>query len=108
MAVLTLVFSVTTIGVLMNYTTPDQIGPLGVTLLFVLSFVVSLSTLTLIKMLFNRSTRVTINGLVSWAFVPVLFLGLGTLKQLTVVDVGLVLLFSAFLGFYIKRATKKL
>lgn len=87
-------------------TTPDQVGPLGVTSLFALVFVVILSALTLVKMIIKRSTVVTMNTLVGWALIPTLFLGLGSLKQLTVIDVVLVLVFILLLSFYIRHATK--
>lgn len=93
------------IFVLVTTATPDEVGPLGVTTLFILVFVVLLSTLTLLKMIVMRTTVVTMNSLVSWALIPTLFLGLGTLKQLTIVDVALVIIFATLLGFYIKRAT---
>lgn len=91
---------------LVTSTTPDQVGPLGVTSLFILVFVVVLSALTLVKMMYKRSTVVTMNGLVGWALIPALFLGLGSLKQLTVVDVILILVFVMLLSFYIRHATK--
>ena len=93
------------IVILLTTSTPDRVGPLGITVMFVLVFVVILSTLTLVKMLFKRTTIVTMNNLVGWALVPTLFLGLGTLKQLTILDVVLIAVFVVLLSFYIKRAT---
>lgn len=90
---------------LLTTRTPDDVGPLGVTLMFTLVFVVTLTALTLLKMIAKRSTAVTIEGLVSWSLVPTLFLALGTLKQLTIIDIVLMLLFAVLLSFYIKRAT---
>lgn len=92
-------------GLLITTTTPDEVGPLGVTTLFIVVFVVALTSLTLMKMFVKRSTSVTVEGLVGWALIPTLFLALGTLKQLTIVDVVLILLFVVLLSFYIKRAT---
>jgi len=86
--------------------TPDEVGPLGVTTAFILVFVVTITALTLLKMIAKQSTVVTVEGLVGWALIPTLFLALGTLKQLTIVDVLLILLFVVLLSFYIRRATK--
>ncbi len=101
-----LIFSLILLLTLITASTPDQVGPLGVTALFILVFVVTLSSLTLMKMLYKHSTVVTMNGLVGWSLVPALFLGLGTLKQLTILDIVLIGLFAILLSFYIKRATK--
>ncbi len=100
-----LTFSLILLATLIATTTPDQVGPLGVTAFFILVFVVTLSSLTLVKMIYKHSTVVTMNGLVGWSLVPALFLGLGSLKQLTILDVVLISLFVTLLSFYIKRAT---
>ncbi len=103
------VFVAASIGgyLLLVTTTPKEVGPVGVTSLFILFFIVGMSTLTLVKMLVVRSTIVTVEGLVGLALVPTLLLALGSLRQLNLLDVVLVVVFSGLVNFYVKRATKK-
>ena len=101
-----LIGSLLMLGFIITSFTPDEVGPVGVTSIFILVFVVGLAMLTLVKMFFNKTTTVTIEGSVGWALAPAVFLALGSLKQLTVVDVVLMLVFVALMGFYIRLATK--
>jgi hypothetical protein len=87
--------------------TPSKVGPLGITLLFILIFVVIITILTLVKMLFLRSTRVSLEGLVGLALIPTIILALGSLRQLSALDLVLIVTFAGLVNFYIRRATKK-
>jgi len=109
---LTLVLSVLVATLVATYllvttTTPGEVGPMGVTALFVLIFVATITTLTLVKMLILRSTSVTIEGLVGLALVPTLLFALGSLRQLDLLDVVLIFIFSGLVNFYVRKATKK-
>ncbi len=101
-------FAVTTaLYVLVTASTPKAIGPLGVTMFFILVFVAIITTLTLVKMIITRSMRVSIEGLVGLALIPTIILALGTLRQLTILDVALIVVFAGLINFYVRRATLK-
>ena len=102
-----LVSSLALLGVLLLGTNPDRVGPIGVTGGFALFFVAILSTLVIIKMLLLRSTDVSARGLITISLIPTLILALRTLKQLTPIDVTLLLLFAVLFNFYLKRTVGK-
>lgn len=95
------------IYVLITSSTPNDVGPLGITALFVLIFVAVITMLTLVKMVILRSTKVSIEGLVGLALIPTLTLALGSLRQLSAIDIGLIIIFAGLINFYVRRATKK-
>ncbi len=105
---LVLLASIVLIYSLVALSNPTEVGPLGVTSLFILVFVATITTLTLVKMLVARSTTVSLEGLVGIALVPTLILALGSLRQLTIIDVVLILIFAGLVNFYVRRATKKI
>lgn len=102
-----LLSSVLALYLLVTSSTPNEVGPLGVTAFFVLLFVATITMLTLVKMIILRSTKVSVEGLVGLALIPTLILALGSLRQLSVLDVGLIIIFAGLINFYVRRATKK-
>lgn len=101
------IFSIAMLISLMNLTSPDEAGPLGVTSAFILLYVAILATLTVIKMLMLRTTKVTLDRLVGLALIPTIILAMRSLRQLTIVDVSLIVLFALLVNFYIHRASKE-
>jgi hypothetical protein len=108
---LTLVLSLWTVVVislllLLFHSNPESIGPIGVTIFFVLIFVALITTLALIKMIMLRTTKVTIEGLVGLSLIPTILLALRSLRQLTALDVILIVLFALLVNFYIRKMSK--
>lgn len=102
-----LAIALVAVYIVASTTTPENAGPLGITAMFILLFVAILTTLTLVKMLVLRTSRVTIEGLVGISLVPVIIIALRTLRQLTIVDVLLVVIFAVLVNFYIKKAISR-
>lgn len=99
--------TVLSLYLLVSNSTPTEVGPIGITSLFILVFVATITMLTLVKMIILRSTRVSIEGLVGLSLVPTLILALGSLRQLSALDVALIIIFAGLINFYVKRATAK-
>ncbi len=92
---------------LVTNTNPNEAEPVGITGFFILVFVATITILTLVKMLVMRSTRVSIEGLVGLALIPTLILALGSLRQLSMLDIVLIIVFATLINFYVRRATVK-
>ena len=90
--------------VIVSTNTPQSAGPLGVTSFLLLFFVAILSTITLVKMLLKRTSKVSLQGLIGVALIPTIIIGLNSLRQLSVVDIVLIVLFAALINLYIKKA----
>ena len=88
-----------------SQTTPEDTGPLGITAMFVLIYVAVLTTLTLVKMTILRTTKVTLERLVGLALIPTIILAMRSLRQLTVVDIVLIIIFAILVNFYLKKAS---
>ncbi len=96
--------AVVVLYLIMTTSNPQSAGPLGVTVLIVLMFVAILSTLTLVKMLILRTSKVSLRGLVGLALIPTIVIGLNSLRQLSLVDVVLIVLFASLVNLYIRKA----
>lgn len=100
----TLTAAILTMYLLISIYTPQTAGPLGVTVFIILLFVAILSTLTLVKMIFLRTSKVSLRGLVGLALIPTISIALNSLRQLSVVDIVLIVIFAALVNLYIKKA----
>ncbi len=106
LAMFVLIASCSVLLVLMNTTSPEDVGPRGVTTSFILLYVAILTTFTLVKMLLLRTTKVTLERLVGIALIPTILIAMRSIRQLTVVDVTLIVLFAVLVNFYLRRANR--
>lgn len=106
LAAIALIVSCTALVVLMNISSPEEVGPLGVTSAFILLYVATLTTLTLVKMLLLRTTKVTLERLVGIALIPTILIAMRSIRQLTVVDVVLIILFAVLVNFYLRKVNR--
>lgn len=106
LVVFVLIVSCVALVLLMNTASPGEVGPLGVTTAFILLYVAILTTSTLVKMLLLRTTKVTLERLVGIALVPTVLIAMRSIRQLTVVDVALIVLFATVVNFYLRRTSR--
>jgi len=85
-------------------TTPQRLGPGGVTVFFVVIYLLSLGLLELIRGLTSRAGLLEGFWLKAYyAALPVALLGLSSLRQLMVVDIVVIIILTLVITLYHKR-----
>ena len=94
--------------VMMNFTTPMEVGPFGVLLFFTTIYIIVFGLVTVLVQLVYRANKRKMDRKGRFyaaviAFAPVMLLLVRSFGSLSVLTVGLVLVFEALMCFLVKK-----